>query len=114
VLGLVSAIDWAEHSAQTADRYRQAYYARVSHDHDHVHGANMSFAANAYWAIGGFRGLSSGEDVDLVDRLAAARYRITRDSTLSVATSTRLHARAPLGFSHHLAQLERSDTEVCA
>ena len=47
----------------------------------------MGFRADAYWHVGGFRALATGEDVDLVDRFKAAGYRVHRDSSLSVATS---------------------------
>src|ERR1700677_676168 len=63
---------------------------------------------------GGFRSLSSGEDVDLVARFEAAGYCIHRDAELSVATSARTQARAPHGFADHLSQLEGSVEEGCA
>ena len=37
-----------------------------SNRHEHIHGANMGFSSRAYWRVGGFRALASGEDVDLV------------------------------------------------
>jgi hypothetical protein len=114
VLGIVSAIDWSDHSSETAALYDRDYEATVGGEHDHVHGANMGFRASTYWRLGGFRGLATGEDVDLAERFEAAGYRINRDSTLSVATSTRTNARAPLGFSHHLNRLAGSGTEACA
>jgi glycosyltransferase involved in cell wall biosynthesis len=68
----------------------------------HVHGANMGFSARAYWRVGGFSRLASGEDVDLVTRFEAAGYRVHRDTDLSVRTSARAPARAPRGFAHRL------------
>jgi hypothetical protein len=82
--------------------------------HTHVHGANMGFSADAYWRIGGFRSLPSGEDIDLVARFEAAGYCIDRDPDLSVTTSARSQARAPHGFADHLAQFEESVQEGCA
>jgi glycosyltransferase involved in cell wall biosynthesis len=101
VLGVVRVSDWRHHSADVANRYEQAYEA----EDEHIHGANMGFSARAYWRVGGFRTLSSGEDVDLVTRFEAAGYSIHRDTELSVITSARAEARAPHGFAHRLSEL---------
>jgi glycosyltransferase involved in cell wall biosynthesis len=116
VLGVVRVDDWHNHSAGFADRFFQAYDAGDTAEgaHTHVHGANMGFSARAYWRIGGFRPLCSGEDVDLVARFEAAGYSILRDAELSVTTSARTQARAPRGFAHHLSQLGASVEEDCA
>jgi glycosyltransferase involved in cell wall biosynthesis len=118
VLGVVRVTDWHHHSAEAADRYLQAYQEdSLSHDggHEHIHGANMGFSSRAYWRVGGFRALASGEDVDLVERFEAAGYRIHRDAELSVTTSARVHSRAPGGFAHYLNQLDdRTVTGDCA
>jgi glycosyltransferase involved in cell wall biosynthesis len=116
VLGVVRVADWRHHSADVADSYVQAYEADPRHQdgrHEHIHGANMGFSARAYWRVGGFRTLPSGEDVDLVERFEAAGYCIHRDTELSVITSARTRARAPHGFAHHLSQLGRSATGDC-
>ncbi|MEZ0351066.1 glycosyltransferase family 2 protein [Mycobacterium sp. pR1184] len=109
VLGVVRITDWRQHSPATAQRYARAYEAgRGGDQHDHIHGANMGFSARAYWRLGGFRALSSGEDVDLAERFKAVGYRIHRDTDLSVITSARTQARAPRGFAHELRQLGRT------
>ena len=107
VLGVVRVTDWLRQSGDVADRYLRAYANDVDDrdDHDHIHGANMGFSARAYWRVGGFRTLSSDEDVDLVTRFEAAGYCIHRDAELSVITSARLQGRAPHGFAHRLCQL---------
>lgn len=79
-----------------------------------VHGTNMGFSARAYWRVGGFRALPTGEDVDLVERFEAAGYRVHRDTDLSVITSARAQARSPHGFAYHLRQLGRSAAGDCA
>lgn len=113
VLGVVRVADWEYHSLDLVESYEQEYQgaAESSSDpvdgHEHVHGANMGFSARAYWRVGGFRTLSSGEDVDLAERFDVAGYCIHRDSELSVATSARTQARAPHGFAHRLSKLER-------
>jgi cellulose synthase/poly-beta-1,6-N-acetylglucosamine synthase-like glycosyltransferase len=117
VLGVVRVANWRHHSADVANRYVQAYEAGpqgLDGHHEHVHGANMGFSAKAYWRVGGFRAMSSGEDVDLVERFEAAGYRVHRDTELSVITSARTRARAPRGFAHYLRQLGRSAAGDCA
>ena len=103
VLGVVRVADWHHRSTDVADRYVQEYEADT---HEHIHGANMGFSSRAYWRVGGFRALASGEDVDLVERFKAAGYRVHRDAELSVTTSARIRSRAPNGFAHHLNQLD--------
>jgi glycosyltransferase involved in cell wall biosynthesis len=116
VLGVVRVADWHHRPADVADRYVQDYQADSQDSLDgHVHGANMGFAARAYWRVGGFRALASGEDVDLVERFEAAGYRIHRDGELSVITSARVRSRAPGGFADHLNQFDdRTATGDCA
>lgn len=106
VLGTVRIPLWRL-PTEVARRYLAAYNSKGP-GHDHVHGANMGFRADAYWAIGGFRPLATGEDVDLVERFEAAHMSIDRDARLSVATSAREEGRAPGGFASHLRQLVRS------
>ena len=105
VLGVVRIANWRHTPVNAVRRYLRAYHAKIQPGrvaHDHVHGANMGFAADAYWHVGGFDALRSGEDVDLVRRFEVAGYRIRRDSWLSVATSARQIGRAPGGFAAHL------------
>lgn len=78
-----------------------------SHDgHGHVHGANLGIRASWYLSLGGFHSLESGEDAQLVERLASAGARITRSASLCVATSSRLLGRAPRGFAAYLRRLD--------
>ncbi|MFZ1175833.1 MAG: glycosyltransferase [Mycobacterium sp.] len=116
VLGVVRVPDWRHHDVDVVDRYMRSYESGPrdrSGQHEHIHGANMGFSARAYWRVGGFRTLSSSEDVDLVERFEAAGYCIHRDTELSVITSARTRARAPHGFAHHLRQLGRSAAGDC-
>jgi glycosyltransferase involved in cell wall biosynthesis len=112
VLGVVRVSDWRYHRGEVVDRYLRSYDSAGA-DHEHIHGANMGFSAQAYWRVGGFRTLISGEDADLVGRFEAAGYCIHRDTDLSVSTSARTQARAPHGFAHHLMQLGRSAAGDC-
>jgi glycosyltransferase involved in cell wall biosynthesis len=107
VLGVVRVPAWRHYPAEVARRHLRGYHSKGP-GHNHIHGANMGFRANAYWAVGGFRGLATGEDVDLVERFEAAGLRIRRDAQLSVATSDRREGRAPGGFANHLLELSHS------
>jgi glycosyltransferase involved in cell wall biosynthesis len=106
VLGVVRVTDWRHHPAAVIEHYERAYDATD----EHIHGANMGFSARAYWRVGGFRSLTSSEDVDLVERFEAAGYCIHRDTELSVITSARTEARAPRGFGDRLGQLGQATT----
>jgi glycosyltransferase involved in cell wall biosynthesis len=106
VLGVVTVPVWRHVSADVADLYGREY-ASKGPGHNHIHGANMGFRADAYWSLGGFRALCSGEDVELVARFEDAGMDIRRDETLSVATSDRHAGRAPHGFAAYLRDLTR-------
>jgi glycosyltransferase involved in cell wall biosynthesis len=107
VLGVVRVPAWRHFSVEVARRYLRAYHSKERR-HNHIHGANMGFRADAYWQVGGFRALATGEDVDLVERFEAAGMHIHPDTKLSVATSDRKDSRAPGGFSSHLRGLAGS------
>ena len=107
VLGVVRIPAWRHFPAEVARRYLRAYHSK-GHGHNHIHGANMGFRADAYWRVGGFRALATGEDVELVERFESAGMRIHRDARLSVATSDRRDSRAPGGFANHLRELAGS------
>ena len=106
VLGVVRIPVWRHFTAEVARRYLHAYHSEGP-GHNHIHGANMGFRADAYWRVGGFRALPTGEDVELVERFEAAGMRIHRDAKLWVATSDRRQGRAPGGFAQHLRGLKR-------
>ncbi|PRC61753.1 glycosyl transferase, partial [Mycobacterium sp. ITM-2017-0098] len=65
VLGVVRVPKWRNFSPDVARRYLRGYRSGGT-GHHHVHGANMGFRAEAYWQVGGFRALRTGEDVELV------------------------------------------------
>ena len=107
VLGVVQIPSWRHYPAEVARRDLRAYQSKGP-GHKHIHGANMGFSAHAYWAVGGFRALQTGEDVEIVSRFETAGLQIHRDAELSVVTSDRRHGRAPGGFAHHLRALSGS------
>ena len=106
VLGLVRVGQWRHHSEQAAELYEARYHAEAPL-HQHIHGANMGFRSEAYWRVGGFAALASGEDVDLVDRFRAAGS--ISPGTISCGSPPRTGggARAPDGFADHLAEVSQ-------
>ena len=89
--------------ADVAATYRAAYMS--ADGHPHVHGANLGIRAATYLELGGWPKLGSGEDVALAARAMAAGVATIRTSRFPVATSTRLCARAPYGYSSYLRGL---------
>ncbi|MFI6168972.1 glycosyltransferase [Nocardia sp. NPDC051052] len=104
VAGIVGVRSWADHAAETRRRYEQQY--RTAGAHRHVHGANLGFRADAYWRVGGFRHLRTGEDVDLVTRMVASGAPVGWAEDVLVTTSARRVGRAPQGFAAHLRRIE--------
>jgi hypothetical protein len=103
VIGTVRVTDWSQHPPQIGPRYRGLYRARAGHRH--VHGANMSMAAAAYLAAGGFPAVTADEDVAMIERLGALREPVVWAADLPVITSARPVGRAPAGFAGYLAAL---------
>ncbi|MFI6047161.1 glycosyltransferase [Nocardia sp. NPDC051321] len=104
VAGIVDVRSWADHAAETRRSYERQY--RTDGAHQHVHGANLGFRADAYWRAGGFRHLRTGEDVDLVTRMVASGAPIAWAEDVLVTTSARRVGRAPHGFAAHLRRIE--------
>jgi glycosyltransferase involved in cell wall biosynthesis len=104
VVGTVLVTDWSEHSPAVRRSFEERY-GNSSGTHSHVHGANLGFTARAYLDVGGFGPLPTAEDHQFVQSLAAEGGRIIRTGQISVVTSARREARAPLGFGHLLTTL---------
>lgn len=108
VVGMTS-LRGALRSAAAREAYRQIIEAGVSGaEHDHVYGANLAVRADAYAAVGGFRGVPLGEDRVLVDALRAHGLPVARPRDLVVATSARRTGRAVGGLADLLADLDRT------
>ncbi len=104
VVGTVAVTDWTEHPAEVPPLF-QRQYGNEQGTHPHVHGANLGFSAEAYLAAGGFSAHRTAEDHALVIALETAGCRVLRTTQVSVVTSARRGARAPMGFSHLLSTL---------
>ena len=107
ICGVVSVDSWAHLTPQTRKDYMAHYQDKMGHRH--IHGANLSFSAEAYLAVGGFAPLPCHEDVDLVKRFESKGYAITWSNRVRVITSSRLQARATEGFAAFLANLETNN-----
>ncbi|MFK5583103.1 glycosyltransferase [Serinicoccus sp. LYQ131] len=79
--------------------------------HPHVHGANLGVRGSTYLQIGGFRPVSSDEDVDLVRRIRARTDRWVATDTVRADTSARMQGRLRGGFSDYLTTLRGTVTE---
>jgi glycosyltransferase involved in cell wall biosynthesis len=108
--GRVAVKDWSRHGPDTAQRWTKEYDSESAP----VHGASMGISAQVYLDIGGFDALLTGEDRDLYFRACAAGVIPHHDTTVNVVTSARRVARAPLGFAHVLATIEREVAGIAA
>lgn len=104
-VGTVAVPDWSVRHRLLRGRFEDGYTR--ANGHRHVHGANLGLSAAAYWAVGGFASLRSGEDVDLVERCVAAGFVVDWSGAAAVLTSARRSDRTPDGFSAYLSGLER-------
>jgi glycosyltransferase involved in cell wall biosynthesis len=104
VLGTVAVADWDEHPPHVPAAF-EALYEDGGGPHPHVHGANLGIRASAYLAAGGFRPLRTAEDHALLAAAAEAGCPVVQAGDITVRTSGRRQARAPLGFSYLLRTL---------
>ena len=103
VAGTVDVDSYAEHEPGVEYLFRTTYTIHADGTHPHVHGANLGLRADAYLRAGGWAGLATAEDHDLWQRLHETGTPRTSVARLSVITSGRREARAPLGFAGALA-----------
>lgn len=108
ICGVVEVDNWQHLSVSTQHNYIAHYQDQMNHQH--IHGANLSFSAAAYLQVGGFATLTCHEDVNLVDRMREQQLNIVWCNQVRVTTSSRLTARAPEGFAAFLNHLESNTT----
>jgi glycosyltransferase involved in cell wall biosynthesis len=104
--GTVQVMDWSGHSESRRASFL-AHQAKLGagNGHGHVHGANLSFTADAYLAVGGMPGWAVAEDHGLWARMRFAGLRTLAAGDLTVTTSARLDGRARGGFSTFMQAL---------
>jgi glycosyltransferase involved in cell wall biosynthesis len=104
--GTVEVDDWTPWPYGLRRRYDGRYRDAVRDTtHTHVHGANLGLSGPAYLDAGGFPAVPHDEDRALIAAARATGARIVTDTRCPVTTSSRPRARAPRGFSAHLAGL---------
>ena len=110
ICGVVEIESWEGLSKHTREIYLSHYQDRM--EHRHIHGANLSFSADAYLKSGGFPSLCAHEDVQLVERMCKMNMQIVWSNLVRVITSSRLISRAPEGFSKFLLKLESEQANM--
>jgi len=103
-VGPVEVGSWDDRATGTADEWNRRY----AREHRPVHGANFGIDAAMYLRAGGFEGLVTGEDRDLLDRALVQGAVVRVDASVRVITSARRQSRAPRGFAHALSAIEES------
>lgn len=103
VCGTVEVAEWGQLDDGVQSRYLSAYQDRDGHRH--IHGANLSFSADAYRRAGGFQNIAVDEDVQLVAAFEHAGASIAWSALPRVYTSARLDCRARGGFGDYLRSL---------
>lgn len=112
ICGVVEVDNWQHLSASTQHSYIAHYQDQMNHQH--IHGANLSFSAAAYLQVGGFAAVTCHEDVSLVNRMRDQQLNIIWSNQVRVTTSSRLTARAPEGFAAFLNELESGTTATAS
>ncbi|RZF55862.1 glycosyltransferase [Acinetobacter halotolerans] len=103
ICGIVMLDDFSHLSMLKKQRYLSHYQDQMNHQH--IHGANLSFTVDAYIQAGGFEPTPCHEDVLLIQKFIKQYCHITWSNLVRVTTSSRLIARAPQGLSHFLNEL---------
>jgi glycosyltransferase involved in cell wall biosynthesis len=100
--GRVEVTDWSGRASTTSAVWNDRYDG----EHAPIHGANMGIDASLFLQVGGFPPLPSGEDGALRNAVARTGSTICHDRLVTVKTSARTRARAPLGFASYLDSIE--------
>lgn len=103
ICGVVEIKKWQHIPKLSKEKYLEHYQDCM--EHQHIHGANLSFSREAYLSVGGFDPIRCHEDVKLVEKFKNSNFSITWSNKVRVITSSRLNARAPNGFSSYLKNI---------
>lgn len=77
--------------------------------HHWTSGASLAVHRQVYHAVGGFPADISGEDAKFADLAARGGYRLRRDATVKVMTSTRRTGRVSAGMAASLSLWDRAE-----
>lgn len=108
VCGTIAVSDWASYGMAMRTHFDTTY--TDADGHQHIHGANLGVSAWAYRLAGGFKPLTSSEDVALVRALQAVGAHIAWSAAPRVVTSARRSFRAPDGFGATLLRVSEHQT----
>ena len=106
--GVDCVVGTVEPRAETAtQRLIHAWFARhtLGENHPHIFGANLAVRGSWYTRDGGFRPLTTGEDVALVEALTLHGARVLATDSARVVTSARRIGRVSDGFSTYCRSL---------
>jgi len=103
ICGTVSLDDLSHLPPIKQQKYLAHYQDQMNHQH--IHGANLSFSAKVYLQVGGFEPISCHEDISLIEKIKSLSCNITWSNLVRVTTSSRLNGRAPQGLSYFLNHL---------
>jgi len=78
----------------------------AAYSHHWTSGASLACRSQVYRDLGGFPAIASGEDAAFTDRAARAGYRVRRDASVTVWTSSRRKGRVIDGFAAVLAAFD--------
>lgn len=76
--------------------------------HHWTSAASLACRSETYRTLGGFAAVANGEDAAFADGAARAGYRVRRDASVTVRTSSRRKGRAECGFAASLTALDAS------
>ena len=110
VCGTVAVRHWGSYGTRMQQHYERTY--TDADGHRHIHGANLGVSAAAYRRAGGFKALTSSEDVALVEALRDTGACIAWSARPRVETSARKTFRAPLGFGATLLRIDHESRNL--
>lgn len=103
--GAIRIDDWQGYTATQISAFRRWYRRGGSgQTHNHVHGANLGVRADAYLEVGGFDGITTGEDHALWSALQRSGKHTVSRRAVVVTTSSRRRGRAPHGFANFMVE----------
>lgn len=110
VCGTVAVEDWSEYDARLPVHF--GLTCRDVDGHSHIHGANLDVRAEPYRTVGGFSGLASSEDVDLIEMVKRQGFSVCWSAAPRVTTSARRSDREQAGFVATMDHIHQQGSHV--
>lgn len=102
IAGILDVVDFPGHGPRAQEVFARTYALRSDGTHDHAHGANLGFRADAYLLAGGFWRRRLSEDRCLWRRVKRRGLPVLATTGSVVRTSGRAVGRARGGFADTL------------